>query len=335
MIHWTCPSCSEPLEAPDALCGDAIECPVCMASVLVPVPMVAPAVTSVFDIELGAPQRQALSRPQPSMRPHPVMLHPPCHPRRLIIAIAAGIGMSATFMPWIRAPIIGSVSGVGGDGWFTFAAFLAVLALTFSLRIFDHPGAPSSAHSDLSGRRRVVIALLGLVGAGIGVLKLVQVHDVISEMRDTSNAIAGIMATATQPGFGPYAIVLCGIAVFIAAGQGVRIASGSALALLGTIALLVVAAVAVVTGLQEYQTEFTVDWPALQRLGVTLLLITAGGVVFVLAGQWLRGRIPEWWRLARSRYAQRLLRERLEEERRAQALAKAERDLRRLKRPPT
>jgi lipoprotein len=47
------------------------------------------------------------------------------NPQRIAIAISAGIGILACFMPWTSFPIIGTVNGASGDG-LIYAGLLAI-----------------------------------------------------------------------------------------------------------------------------------------------------------------------------------------------------------------
>ena len=50
------------------------------------------------------------------------------NPQRIAIAISAGIGILACFMPWTSFPIIGTVNGASGDG-LIYAGLLAITLL--------------------------------------------------------------------------------------------------------------------------------------------------------------------------------------------------------------
>lgn len=53
------------------------------------------------------------------------------NPQRIAIAISAGIGILACFMPWTSFPIVGTVNGASGDG--LIYAGLLVIPLLFVL----------------------------------------------------------------------------------------------------------------------------------------------------------------------------------------------------------
>lgn len=50
--------------------------------------------------------------------------------QRLAILILAGLGALATFMPWVKAPIVGTINGTKGDGWITLALFAVPLVIS-------------------------------------------------------------------------------------------------------------------------------------------------------------------------------------------------------------
>jgi hypothetical protein len=95
------------------------------------------------------------------------------HKQRLAIAIAAGIGMLATFMPWAQMPIVGSVDGTAGDGWITLALFLPALIL--ALR--------GDRMTPLIGSARLGAAIPAGIAALIGVWKIVEFQSKMAEMR--------------------------------------------------------------------------------------------------------------------------------------------------------
>ena len=61
--------------------------------------------------------------------------------QRLAILIVAGLGALATFMPWVKAPIVGTINGTKGDGWITlvlFAVPLVISLLNDKTKTFSH-----------------------------------------------------------------------------------------------------------------------------------------------------------------------------------------------------
>ena len=50
--------------------------------------------------------------------------------QRIGILIVAVIGMLATFMPWIKIPIVGTIMGTEEEGWITFILFAIPLVIS-------------------------------------------------------------------------------------------------------------------------------------------------------------------------------------------------------------
>jgi hypothetical protein len=128
------------------------------------------------------------------------------HRQRFAIVVLAGIGMLATFMPWLHAPIVGTISGASGDGWITLALFIPAIVL--SLR--------GKKLKPLIGMARWAAT----IPAGISVLiGLGDIVNLKSSMADASkdNPFAGAIAASVQIGFGLYLLIMAGIAVVVAA----------------------------------------------------------------------------------------------------------------------
>lgn len=54
------------------------------------------------------------------------------HPQRVLVIIAAIAGMGGIFLPWVTMPIVGSIAGTAGDGWFVLAGFLPALGVALT-----------------------------------------------------------------------------------------------------------------------------------------------------------------------------------------------------------
>lgn len=125
------------------------------------------------------------------------------HKQRLFIAIAAGIGMLATFLPWMHAPIVGSINGTAGDGWITFGLFAIALIIALV-------GAKASALSN----KLVVAALVPPALAGlIGLWKIIDFHNKMGALANDDNPFAAVMAQAVGVDIGLYLVVIAGIAI--------------------------------------------------------------------------------------------------------------------------
>ena len=131
--------------------------------------------------------------------------------RRNVLLVAVA-GMAATFMPWLSAPIVGSVPGSKGDGWITFALFLVGLICS----LLGDKTKPL-----LGGGRTGSVITAGLAGL-IGIWKIVDINTMdAGDFPDPGNPFAEVLARAMVQSFsieyGLYLVVLAGIALPIAA----------------------------------------------------------------------------------------------------------------------
>lgn len=125
------------------------------------------------------------------------------HKQRTLVAIAAGIGMLATFLPWAHMPIVGSINGTAGDGWITFGLFAIALAITLA-------GARQVALS--KALRFAALAPAALAGI-LGLWKIVDFHSKMGALANDDNPFAAAMAKAVGVDIGLYLVVVAGIAV--------------------------------------------------------------------------------------------------------------------------
>lgn len=128
------------------------------------------------------------------------------HKQRFAILIAAGLGISATFLPWVHAPIIGSVAGTAGDGWLTLVLFIP--ALVFALR--------GDSHIPIRGGKRLGLAIPAGLAAILGIWKIIGFKTAMSDAQD-DNPFAKAMSLSIQIGFGLYLLVAAGVAVAVVA----------------------------------------------------------------------------------------------------------------------
>ena len=129
---------------------------------------------------------------------------PGLHKQRIILACIAGLGMLATFLPWVRAPIIGAVDGTAGDGWITFVLFGLSLCLVFT----------GKTHELLYGGGQVGAAICTALGVLLGIWKLLDLNAMKSDMA-RQGSLATALAGSVQIGFGIYLVVLAGIAFWV------------------------------------------------------------------------------------------------------------------------
>jgi hypothetical protein len=118
-----------------------------------------------------------------------------------ILAVAAAGGLG-TFLPWAHAPIVGSIHGTAGDGWFTLAMFAVPIILA---------GTGDRA-LDLLGARRASCVVLSLLASGIGIWKIIAFNSHMADIpRD--NPFAKALSAGTRVGAGLYVITAAGIAL--------------------------------------------------------------------------------------------------------------------------
>lgn len=127
------------------------------------------------------------------------------HRQRLGVIIAAGAGVIASFLPWVHAPIFGSINGIQGDGKITLALF----AIALFLALLGNRAAALSGGLQLGA----------IVSAGLaGVIGIYKIIDFSSKIRmDDDNPIAKAMAQAVGTDIGLYLVVVAGAAVPIVA----------------------------------------------------------------------------------------------------------------------
>lgn len=124
------------------------------------------------------------------------------HKQRLGILIASGGGIIATFLPWIHAPIIGSVSGTAGDGWITLMLFLPAVILSLM----------GNVTKSIQGAKRLVLVISAMIASLIGLYKIIDLKSSMNEGLD-DNPFAEMFASAVQVGFGLYLLVAAGFVV--------------------------------------------------------------------------------------------------------------------------
>lgn len=119
--------------------------------------------------------------------------------RRIVVAIVLGIGMLATFLPWIHAPIVGAIYGTKGDGWITFSLFAVALAVT----------ALWGREAPLVGLPRIAVAVPAAGAALVGVWKMIELHDKLSQFGD--NPLARAVSQTVGMGPGIYLVLVAGV----------------------------------------------------------------------------------------------------------------------------
>lgn len=100
----------------------------------------------------------------------------------IIVAIAAVVGIIATFLPWVSSTVFGitvTAKGSDGDGWITFVMFIAVLGLA----VFDM----------LKGAKWAKITI-SIVAALAAVVALIKIPDILSSDGLLSMGVGLILA---------------------------------------------------------------------------------------------------------------------------------------------
>lgn len=126
------------------------------------------------------------------------------HRQRLAMTIAAGLGVLATFMPWVNVPLIGSVPGTQGDGWITLVIFAIALL----------PALANDRARPLVGTQLVAFAAAGAICAAIGIWKILDLKRAMGGI-DESNPFAQALSASVSIGFGLYLVVGAGIALVL------------------------------------------------------------------------------------------------------------------------
>lgn len=119
--------------------------------------------------------------------------------QRLAILITASLGGLATFMPWIKVPILGSVSGTQGDGWITLLLFGVAIGLSLM----------NDRSKMLVGGLRIIAVIPPMLASVIGILKIMEFKSKMAEMGD--NPFAQALSAAISIDYGLYLLVFAGL----------------------------------------------------------------------------------------------------------------------------
>lgn len=125
--------------------------------------------------------------------------------QRKVIAGGAAAGILATFLPWVNAPIVGSVSGTEGDGWITLLLF--VVPLVLALR--------GDKMSFLTKRDSYIAAAAAVIAGIIGIFKILDVNKAKDSL--SSEGFGLFVSGSISVGFGLYLLVLAAIVVTVGA----------------------------------------------------------------------------------------------------------------------
>jgi hypothetical protein len=133
------------------------------------------------------------------------------HQERLWIVLWCIGGMISAFLPWVKAPFVGSVSGVDGtDGWLVVVVFAVGLFICLSgdQRLVPPMGA------------RAGVLLSGLAAVGIAAWKISDVYKLAASGNGEG---FGGMSKAISVGAGLYVMLAAGVAL---AGAALRTSTG-------------------------------------------------------------------------------------------------------------
>lgn len=126
------------------------------------------------------------------------------HKQKIGILIATGVGAMATFLPWVHAPIIGSVPGSSGDGWITFILFGIAAGLCFI----------GKKTISLKNILLIIIMVSSGLAAAVGLYKIIDFKSKMSGV-DTDNPFVEALTQTVGIGLGLYVVVIAGISVII------------------------------------------------------------------------------------------------------------------------
>lgn len=152
------------------------------------------------------------------------------HKERIWIASIAGFGLLTPFLPWVNVMGFLGVTGTEvAQGWLVFIIFAAAVALALT----------GSRRYPLDNGRRGGIAVLGLAAIGFGIWKMLEIQkgtielggQVGEQLKQAGGETAGELGREMgkgmikmfggsdklfEMGFGVYAVIVTGAALFIA-----------------------------------------------------------------------------------------------------------------------
>ncbi len=136
------------------------------------------------------------------------------HRQRAFVLVAAMLGAVGTFMPWVHAPVFGTIYGTAGDGWITFALFMPAFVLAVC----------GDRLSPLLGMQGFGAAIPAALAACIAISKLGIVGDAKRDIGRNS-PLGEAVAFSFQAGSGIYLILFAGVVLPIGAWLFLRIGS--------------------------------------------------------------------------------------------------------------
>lgn len=128
--------------------------------------------------------------------------------QRFVVVILAIIGMIATFLPWYRIKLVGTVSGVSYfAGWFTFVMFIIVIILALRKNL----------HENVTMGISWSVTIFSLLAAFAVLWKMIDIWFTREDMLPLGGNMNGIMASQVTVGYGAWIVVIAGICIPFAA----------------------------------------------------------------------------------------------------------------------
>lgn len=124
--------------------------------------------------------------------------------QRLALLGVSALGMLCTFLPWISVPLVGSINGTKGDGWFTFLFFGVALALSFL----------GDKAEEVGGTKFYIASAFAVLAGGLGLYKIIDFNSKMSNLSD--NPFAQALSATVSVEFGLYLLAIAGVAFPIA-----------------------------------------------------------------------------------------------------------------------
>lgn len=129
--------------------------------------------------------------------------------QRTGLLLMSGAAAFGAFLPWVNAPMVGSVSGTAGaDGW--IVVVLAAIALVAGLM--------GDRSKPMSFEARVVCLLMGAGVGGIGLWKIFDDQN-MKQSLVAQGGYTAALSTRVSVGTGLYVIVAAGVVMMLRAGM--------------------------------------------------------------------------------------------------------------------